>query len=360
MHPVCKVKCSYVDHDFLDGSDATIVMGTDESALLRLWSEKRRDVEPLQLSCGLTTQIRAATTNLNRRCYELNSGNRVTVVRKRFRHRESTWMSATLDGVVESTGAIFEATFLPTWSIVEQKGPDAYLPKLQHKMLVAGRSKSVLSVITGDGKWLGLTIDADPVYQTALIAAEKAFWRSVQTGTPPRLFGIAPRRIRIEGMRVVDMSGAVPRTELDANHAIDKSVLAIAVPRRWRDKNHLKFVAAQPCMVCGRRPCDAHHLRFAQLRALGRKVSDEFTVPLCRTHHRAVHHSGSEERWWREARVDPLGVAQRLWRQSRMRQGRSSGEVGQSECDASRAELSGDQFADGPSTTAGPCDASST
>jgi hypothetical protein len=94
---------------------------------------------------------------------------------------------------------------------------------------------------------------------------------------------------------------------------IDKSVLAFPEPRRIRDKEHLKFVAMQPCLVCGRSPSDAHHIRFAQLRALGRKVSDEFTVPLCRTHHREVHRRGNEQAWWETVSVDPLAEARRLW-----------------------------------------------
>jgi hypothetical protein len=92
-------------------------------------------------------------------------------------------------------------------------------------------------------------------------------------------------------------------------------------PVRRRDKDHLKFVASQPCLLCQRRPCDAHHLRFAQPRAMGRKVSDEFTVPLCRTHHRQVHRVGNEPEWWSamDPDVDPLEVAKGLWEQSRNR-----------------------------------------
>ena len=97
---------------------------------------------------------------------------------------------------------------------------------------------------------------------------------------------------------------------------IDKSVLALPEPRRIRDRDHVRFVAKQPCLICGRRPADAHHLRFAQSRALGRKVSDEFTVPLCRGHHREVHHCGDEAVWWKGARVDPTVAAGALWRQT--------------------------------------------
>jgi hypothetical protein len=94
---------------------------------------------------------------------------------------------------------------------------------------------------------------------------------------------------------------------------IDKSRLAHPEPRRFRDKNHVKFVAKQPCLICGRRPSDAHHLRFAQHRALGRKVSDEFTVPLCRGHHREVHRCGDEAAWWTKTGIDPAVPARTLW-----------------------------------------------
>jgi ERF superfamily len=95
--------------------------------------------------------------------------------------------------------------------------------------------------------------------------------------------------------------------------AIDKSALAFPEPRRIRDRDHLRFVAQQPCLICGRQPCDAHHLRFTQPRALGRKVSDEFTVPLCRGHHREVHRHGDEAAWWSTAGIDPTKTARELW-----------------------------------------------
>ena len=94
---------------------------------------------------------------------------------------------------------------------------------------------------------------------------------------------------------------------------VDKSRLAHPEPRRFRDKDHVKFVAKQPCLICGRRPSDGHHLRFAQHRALGRKVSDEFTVPLCRGHHREVHRCGDEAGWWIKAKIDPTVSARALW-----------------------------------------------
>jgi hypothetical protein len=102
---------------------------------------------------------------------------------------------------------------------------------------------------------------------------------------------------------------------------IDKSVLPLAEPRRYRNREHLRFVAAQACAVCGRKPSDPHHLRFTQPRALGRKVSDEFAVPLCRTHHRAVHRVGNELDWWKKVGIDPIKLARGLWRKTRLNQG---------------------------------------
>jgi hypothetical protein len=99
--------------------------------------------------------------------------------------------------------------------------------------------------------------------------------------------------------------------------AIDKSVLALPEPRRVRDRDHVRYVAKQPCLICGRQPSDPHHLRFAQSRAMGRKVSDEFTVPLCRGHHREVHRCGDEAAWWRKVGMDPANAARELWLETR-------------------------------------------
>jgi hypothetical protein len=102
---------------------------------------------------------------------------------------------------------------------------------------------------------------------------------------------------------------------------IDKSVLTLSEPKRRRDKSHLRFVASQPCLVCGRHPSDPHHLRFAQPRALGVKVSDEFTVPLCRGHHRALHQTGNEAAWWEGLKIDALCLARQLWEQTHPNEG---------------------------------------
>ena len=127
--------------------------------------------------------------------------------------------------------------------------------------------------------------------------------------------------------------GAVP-----ASNSVDKSLLALPEPRRFRDKTHVKFVAKQPCLICGRSPSDAHHLRFAQHRALGRKVSDEFVVPLCRGHHREVHRSGDEASWWSKAGINPLDAARALW--SKTHPLRSDPDVPNSEPSASHAPSS--------------------
>jgi predicted phage-related endonuclease len=117
-------------------------------------------------------------------------------------------MAATLDGLVKETGAIFEAKFMLPWSFSEEGAAEKHMAQLQHNMLVAGTKKSVLSIISGGGKWIELSIEADPIYQTILIAAEKAFWRAVKTGETPALFDCEPPKPRIEAVRVVDMNAS--------------------------------------------------------------------------------------------------------------------------------------------------------
>jgi hypothetical protein len=108
----------------------------------------------------------------------------------------------------------------------------------------------------------------------------------------------------------------------DQSDGIDKSVLAVAAPRRYRNREHLRSVTKQPCLICGRKPSDPHHLRYLQPRALGRKASDEFAVPLCRVHHRAVHRARDERAWWQAAGIDPIQVARKLWDETRIDEGR--------------------------------------
>ena len=131
-------------------------------------------------------------------------------------------------------------------------------------------------------------------------------------------------RRNLQGRLSADTS-IVPASPTLVPAQINKSLLTIAEPRRLRDKAHLRFVAAQVCLVCGRQPSDPHHLRFAQPRALGLKVSDEFTVPLCRGHHRQLHQAGDEVAWWGNHHLEPLSVASALWRKSHPLPARSQG-----------------------------------
>src|SRR6476646_2331231 len=193
---------------FIGGSDARIIMGSDEAALLRLWREKRAEAEPEDLSGNLIVQLGNATEELNRSWYERNTGRRVRDVQRHVRHSLIPWMAATLDGIVDGTEAVFEAKFMLPWSFSEEGAAEKYMPQLQHNMWVTNATTSVLSVITGGGKWVEIAIAADSLYQHLLFTAEKKFWRYVESGEAPRLFGVEPPRPRIEAVRVVDMSSS--------------------------------------------------------------------------------------------------------------------------------------------------------
>jgi predicted phage-related endonuclease len=193
---------------FIGGSDARIIMGSDEAALLRLWQEKRGEAEPPDYSGNLIVQLGVVTEPLNRRWYEKTTGQAVKDVQTWIRHPVLRWMAATLDGVVEGTGAVFEAKFMLPWSFSEEAAAEKHTPQLQHNMWVTNAADAVLSIITGGGKWVEIKMSADPLYQHLLLTAEKKFWRCVGSGEPPRLFGIEPPRPRIEAVRIVDMSSS--------------------------------------------------------------------------------------------------------------------------------------------------------
>ena len=193
---------------FVGGSDARIIMGQDEAALIRLWREKRGEIEPEDLSGNLIVQLGLVTEPLNRRWFERNTGRVIKDVQKRIQHPVVRWMGATLDGVVEATGAVFEAKFMLPWSFSEEAAAQKYLPQLQHNMWVTNSMTSVLSVITGGGKWVEIAVPADSLYQHLLFTAEKKFWRCVESGEPPRLFGIETPPPRIQTVGVVDMSSS--------------------------------------------------------------------------------------------------------------------------------------------------------
>ena len=193
---------------FIGGSDARIIMGGDEAALLRLWREKHSEAEPEDLSSNLVVQLGAATEELNRTWYERNTGRHVTDVQRRVRHSAIPWMVATLDGTVEATGAVFESKFMLPWSFSEEAAAEKYMAQLQHNMWVTHLRTSVLSIITGGGKWVEITIPMDPLYLSVLVSAEKKFWRCVQSGEPPHLINAEPPRPLIEAIRIVDMSSS--------------------------------------------------------------------------------------------------------------------------------------------------------
>jgi predicted phage-related endonuclease len=191
---------------FVGGSDALVIMGDNEAALLRLWREKRGEAEPEDLSGNLLVQLGLATEDLNRRWYEANTAHALKDVQRQIRHPALPWMAATLDGRVAATGAVFEAKFMLPWSFSEEAAAEKYMPQLQHNMLVVAARTAVLSVITGGGKWVEIETHADPLYQHLIVTAERKFWRCVESGEPPRLFGVAPPKPRIEAVRMVDMS----------------------------------------------------------------------------------------------------------------------------------------------------------
>jgi predicted phage-related endonuclease len=191
----------------IGGSDARIIMGTDEAALVRLWREKRGEVEPEDLSGNLIVQLGLVTEPLNRRWYERITLQTIECVQHRVRHPVHRWMGATLDGIVAGKGSVFEAKFMLPWSFSEEAAAEKHMAQLQHNMWVTNARDSVLSIITGGGKWVEIKISADPLYQHLLLTAEKRFWRCVESGgEPPHLFGVEPPRARIEAVRIVDMS----------------------------------------------------------------------------------------------------------------------------------------------------------
>jgi predicted phage-related endonuclease len=208
---------------FIGGSDARIIMGDDEAALVRLWQEKRGEVEPEDLSGNLIVQLGVATEGLNRRWYEANTRRTLIDIQRHIRHPVVPWMGATLDGRIEGSGAVFEAKFMLPWAFSEEAALEKYAPQLHHNMWVVTARQAVLSVITGGGKWVEIVANADPLYQHLIVTAERKFWRCVESGEPPRLFGIEPPKPRIEAIRIVDMSASNAWAEFAAVFARTKA-----------------------------------------------------------------------------------------------------------------------------------------
>jgi hypothetical protein len=230
---------------FIGGSDARIIMGSDELALIRLWREKRGEAVAEDLSGNLVVQLGAATEDLNRFWYERNTSRRVSDVQRHVKHSAIPWMRATLDGIVEGIGAVFEAKFMLPWSFSEEAAADKFMAQLQHNMWVTHLRSSVLSIITGGGKWVEIAIPKDPLYLSVLVSAEKKFWRCVQSGETPHLINVEPPRPRIEAVRIVDMSASNSWAEFAAlfrstrtaflDHERAKSELKALMPEDARE-----------------------------------------------------------------------------------------------------------------------------
>lgn len=193
---------------FIGGSDARIIMGNDQDELMRLWQEKRGEIPPQDLSRNLIVQLGIATQELNRSWYQSATGHAITDIQKRVRHPVHAWMAATLDGMVAPTGAVFEAKFMLPCAFSEEAAAEKHMAQLQHNMWVVAARVAVLSIITGGGKWVEITVHADPLYQHLLLTAEKKFLRCVQSGEPPLLFGIETPRPRLAAVKVVDKSAS--------------------------------------------------------------------------------------------------------------------------------------------------------
>ncbi|MCG2633016.1 YqaJ viral recombinase family protein [Bradyrhizobium sp. WYCCWR 13023] len=230
---------------FIGGSDARIIMGDDHEALLRLWREKRGELEPEDLSDNLIVQLGTVTERLNRAWYERSTGQALKDIQKHVRHPVHSWMAATLDGVVAATGAVFEAKFMLPWGFTEEAAADKHMAQLQHNMWVTAARAAVPSIITGGGKWIEIKIHADPLYQHLLLTAERKFWRCVQEGTPPVLFNIETPRPRLQAVRVIDMTSSNLWAELAAaylrtraahgEHEASKAELKKLVPEDARE-----------------------------------------------------------------------------------------------------------------------------
>jgi hypothetical protein len=185
-----------------------------------------------------------------------------------------------------------------------------------------GRAAHAFQTLISCSPWVGLTLEI----HVELLGGRRPCTRSIhwpdKSAIAERFSGIAEAADDAAPSTPVGINGtwATENGDLDLPDGIDKSVLVIATPRRYGNREHLRYVAQQACLICGRKQSDPHHLRYLQpraLEALGRKASDEFAVPLCRAHHRAVHRASYEQAWWKGAGVDPVKVARQLWQETR-------------------------------------------
>ena len=174
-----------------------------------------REARGEDLSGNLIVQLDRITEKLNRRWFEAQTGRVITDVQQWRRHPTLRWMAATLDGRVEG-GPVFEFKFMLPWQFTAEAASAKYMPQLQHNMWVVAAREAVLSVITGGGKWVEIKVHADPLYQHLVLTAERKFWRCVESGEPPRVFGVEPPKPRIEAIRIVDMSASNAWAQLAA------------------------------------------------------------------------------------------------------------------------------------------------
>ena len=268
-------------------------MSPDEAALIRLWQEKRGEAEPADLSGDLIVQLGVATEALNRSWYERNTERSITDVQRWAQHPVHRYLAATLDGFVNALDAVFEAKFMLPWSFSEEGAIAKHMAQLQHNMWVTNaRFRDKLATLE------------------ALSGMEP-------TDEPSDRFGAATGEVALTANeRFLSPVENPPFDPLLSKPNAGRRRVPVKVIR-LRDKEHCKYVATQPCVMSGRTPAEAHHLRFAQPRALGRKVSDEYTVPVCRLHHRELHRYGDEASWWASTSIDPLPIALELWTRSR-------------------------------------------
>jgi len=193
---------------FIGGSDAKIIMGSDEVALRKLWEFKSGLRPSEDYSGNLVVALGRATETLNTEWYERQTGEVVSDAQARMFHPRHDFLAATLDGLTDKGTAIFEAKFMLPWSFSEEAAAAKHMPQLQHNMAVANRQMARLSILTGGGKWVLITAEADPIYQDALLEAELRFWDCVRSGTPPRPVGAPPPLPKSEIIRIVDMTGS--------------------------------------------------------------------------------------------------------------------------------------------------------
>ena len=256
---------------FIGGSDARIIMGDDAAALTQLWLEKRGEVEPKDLSDNLTVQLGRVTEDLNRGWYERHTGDAITNVQRRLHHPVHKWMAATLDGLVDPGGAVFEAKFMLPWTFSEEAAAEKHMAQLQHNMWVVNARSAVLSIITGGGKWVNIGVNTDPLYQHLLLTAGKKFWRCVMSGEEPKLFGVEPPRPRLKAVRIVDMSASNSWAELAATFRRTRS----AFQEHEAAKADLKKLVPEDA-----REAAGHGLRAKRSKsgAVSFDVLDEVTV----------------------------------------------------------------------------------